>query len=338
MPSAQAAQIDEAGSVPERYGSHTASTDRQIWAAATDAGIRVLIIVAGVTLVLSYVSNDFVVQVSDRRLSRGGEPLPTEFNKAVVWCGLAVIGYTGFAFVDRRQRQPDDQVDEWITEQLYRRDSVASVLEVLASASPAWVNRMPETWRAQAYSVVGWAPQRDGGVVPFIALVSNFHDDQGRVRNATSADFTRLLASPPPLPWFVGQIGEPLSPAEIRAMKKALDRLIGEAAPDRVANVLVQIVRMVAARVPKRVGRAVMVSCLPRPGSAAPNFFLTERRGRPTMDTPTFFYRGEDRDDRQAYGPLWVCGEQGFSDASLEYLNETGSDVSFEVRLRGPKT
>jgi hypothetical protein len=301
--------------------------------------MRVLIIVAGVTLVLSYVSNDFVVQVSDRRLSRGGEPLPTEFNKAVVWCGLAVIGYTGFAFVDRRQRQPDDQVDEWIMEQLYRRDSVESVLTVLEAESPAWVNRMPGAWRAQAYSVVGWAPQRDRGVVPFSAVVSNFHDDQGRVSNATTADFTRLLACPPPMPWFVGQVGEPLSLAEIRTMKKALDRLIGETvAPDRVANVLVQIVRMVAARVPERVGGAVMVSCLPRPTSAAPNIFLTERRGRPTMDTATFFYRGEDRDDSQAYGPLLVCGEKGLSDVSVEYLNETGSDVSFEARFRGPKT
>jgi hypothetical protein len=300
----------------------------------------VLIIVTDVTLVLSYVSNDFVVQVSDRLLSRGGQPLPTEFNKAVVWCGLAVIGYTGFAFVDRRQREPEDQVDEWIMEQLYRRESVEAVLDALETESPAWINRMPGPWRAQAYSVVGWAPQGDGSFVPFIASVSNFQDDQGRFRSATTPDFARLLLCPPPLPWSVDQVGEPLIPAEGRAMTKALNRLIGEtAAPDRVADVLVQIVRMVAARVPERVGSAVMVSCLPRPSSAVPpNVFLTERRGRPTMDTATFFYRGEDPDDPEGYGPLYVCGEQGFSDASVIYLNETGSDFSFEVRLRGPRT
>lgn len=291
------------------------------------------------TLVLGYVCGDFVLQVSDRRLSRGSQPHPVEFNKAVVWCGLAVVGYTGFAFVDRRQREPEDQVDEWIMERLYGRTSVAAVLDALAADSVRWVNAMPGPWRAQAYNVVGWAPQADGRVVPFTGLVSNFHDEQGSVLTATRTDFSQLLMCPPPGRWFVGQVGQSLIPSEVRVMRQALDRIESEPpAPHRVADVLVAIVRMVSRRAPGRVGPAVMISCLPKPNSASPQMFLTERRGRPTMDTATFFYRREDVDTPQAYGPLWVCGEQGFSDLSLEYLNESGSDVSIEVKIRARKT
>ena len=288
------------------------------------------------TLVLSYVSDEFIVQVSDRRLSRGGTPLPSEFNKAVVWCRFAVVGYTGFAFVHRRQRQPDDQVDEWIMETLYRRLSVRDVVDALATEAGKWVTAMPGQWRAQAFSIVGWAPQPDGRVAPFAALVSNFHSDQGQVLASTRPDFTRIVEFPREGEWHVFTVGTPLRGEESRAMRKAIIRSQGKD-PARIADVLVHVVRNVSGRVPSLVGPAVMVACIPRPDAANPApFMLTERQGRPTLDSPSFFYRGENPDLPRSYAPLFVCGDRG-NDFAIEYLNESGSDLDITMRLRAPR-
>jgi hypothetical protein len=52
-----------------------------------------------VTLILSALTHDHVVQVSDRRLSADGKPLKTPANKSVVLCGHLTCGYTGQAFI-----------------------------------------------------------------------------------------------------------------------------------------------------------------------------------------------------------------------------------------------
>lgn len=251
---------------------------------------------------------------------------------------MALIGYTGFAFVKKRQKQPDDQVDEWIMETLFYRRSVAQIMDALATEAPVWVDAMPGPWRAQAFSLIGWAPQSDGCHLPFAGLVSNFHNAQGQPLGASTPTFTSLRSLPTPKPWFVSQVGVSLTTSEVRWMRRGLNRLTTQSAgPDRVADLLVQTLRQVADRASNLVGRAAMVSCLPRPPGRASGAFLTNRRGRPSLDTPTFFYQGDGPDSVRVFGPLTVCGESGMSEVSLEYLNESESDVLFKSRLRRPK-
>jgi hypothetical protein len=120
-------------------------------------------------------------------------------------------------------------------------------------------------------------------------------------------------------------------------MRKAIER-IRDPNPARIADILVHVVRNVSVRVPSLVGKSAMVTCIPRPNLSNPSpFTLTGRRGRPSSDHPTFFYRGEDRDSTLGYAPLFVCGESG-SDFHVEYLNETGSDASITLSLRQPRT
>ncbi|MFC4555404.1 hypothetical protein [Georgenia faecalis] len=291
------------------------------------------------TLVMSYICDRFALQVSDRRLSRGGSPLPDEYNKAVVWCAHALVGYTGFAFVDRRQRSPQDQVDEWIVETLFRRKNIREVMQALEQEAPTWVNAMPGPWRPQAFSLVGWAPQPDATVRPFAGLVSNFHGERGEIRATSTEEFSRRVVFPPPGQWFMSQVGEPLLPSELRAVKGGLRRLDAQGAgPDRVADLLMAVLALVSSRAAGRVGTTAMVSCLPPPEiEPVEAVLLTERRGRPTLHHPSFFYRGPDPDSVTAFGPHLVCGENAWSEPSVEYFNESGSDMRVSATLRGPK-
>lgn len=82
------------------------------------------------TLLLALICDSFVMQVSDRQLSRGGVPEPDERNKAVVWCNSASIAFTGNAYVDYRQTK---QVDDWIVEKIAGVTTVQELYKCLVN-------------------------------------------------------------------------------------------------------------------------------------------------------------------------------------------------------------
>jgi hypothetical protein len=82
-------------------------------------GDRGAIYCEGVTLVLSVLTQEHVIQVSDRRLVRHdpataqAELLDDEANKAVLWRGRLAFAYTGLADLGR-----DRQTDLWLAHTL----------------------------------------------------------------------------------------------------------------------------------------------------------------------------------------------------------------------------
>lgn len=286
---------------------------------------------AEMTLILSVLTPTLVAQVSDRRLTKGGVFFNDSANKSVVWCNLAVIGFTGLAFIDRKQSKP---TSEWIAETLVGAASATEVVDRLALAAETEVSVLPFLNRHLAISVVGWAPQHAEHPLPFVpfgALVSNFHDELGRVRPLRRT-FSRL--------WQIGvdrfwasDAGQVLTREEQEWLSAGLHRFDREsAAPLRYTSLLAQMVRRVADRVDPLVGRELMAVSLPL-SAAGTGMLLTERRGRPTSDGATFFLLPEDSDSPRAFGPMTVCGATATGGMDIEYLNDTGSDVSISVKL-----
>lgn len=69
------------------------------------------------TLVLSELSRRWVLQATDRLVSRNGKPFDALANKNVVFLardGIVVIGYTGLAYLD----DPPVTTDSWIARHL----------------------------------------------------------------------------------------------------------------------------------------------------------------------------------------------------------------------------
>jgi len=70
------------------------------------------------TLILSCLTERFVLQVSDRRLTNvvGGRAVPGEFNKAVGFTNKVTFAYTGLAEID------GEDTDEWLANALASGD------------------------------------------------------------------------------------------------------------------------------------------------------------------------------------------------------------------------
>lgn len=65
------------------------------------------------TLVQTLLTPTGVLQVSDRQLTfPDGKIHKDPANKAVIWCGQMVVGFSGMAFTDRRSQR---SISEWIT-------------------------------------------------------------------------------------------------------------------------------------------------------------------------------------------------------------------------------
>lgn len=279
------------------------------------------------TLLAAVVCDHFVMQVSDRRLSRIGNPIKGEWNKAVLWCNMASIAYTGNAFRDRRGRV---RVDDWIAETIGSASSVSELYSLLMQGAEHWLKNS-RTIHPQAFSLVGWEPASGGGFIPFSGLISNFHDEHANLKTA-SRDFRWMRVTRHETPrkgtFFLSRTGAMVSREEFRFAFRGIKRVLRQAPnPARVADVLTHLIRVVSQRDPT-VGDNVMITCLPKPTTReAAAVLLTSRGGKPDLQTPTFFYRRLDCSDSIAFGPKSVCAHMVQSLDRVEYLNESGGDV-----------
>ena len=285
------------------------------------------------TLLITLACDEFVMQVSDRRLSRGGKPLPGEWNKAVVWCNIASVAYTGNAFRDRRETKP---VDDWIAETIGPATSTHELFGYLTNGAEAWLKKA-STIHRQAFSIVGWSIQDDGRLAPYAGLISNFHDERGDLR-LTSRSFTWMRAtrndSPRQGAFHLARAGADVTGEEIRIASRAIKRMRRTGVdPARVADVLTHLIRLVAKREPT-VGADVMVTCIPKPSGTDAAFLVTARKGKPNLQMPTFFYRRHDGRDSTAFGPKVACNHTVQSIDEVAYLNASGGDVDILATVR----
>jgi hypothetical protein len=284
------------------------------------------------TLLITLVCDDFVMQVSDRRLSRGGKPVPGEWNKAIVWCNLASVAYTGNAFRDRRQTKP---VDDWVAETIGPARSTHELFGSLMHGAEAWLKKT-STIHRQAFSIVGWTNLGDGQQVPYAGLISNFHDELGNLR-LTTRKFSWLQVTRNKVPrertFHLARAGATMTDEEFRIAFRLIKRIFRKGVdPARVADALTEVIRLISTREPT-VGDNVMVTCIPRPPHIAPHL-MTARKGKPNLEIPTFFYRNRNGLDSIEFGPKLVCNHTVQSIDEVAYLNASGNDVELLATVK----
>lgn len=211
------------------------------------------------TLVLSYLTPDFVVQVSDRRLTwSNGSVADDSSNKATVYCGRMAFAYTGLAQIKTHK------TDEWLTMLLARAKSMPEAMKMLKDEATAHFRGISETprQRRHAFVAVGWT--RRAVEEPFrriLVRVSNFHDATGGELAEGGSEFSSAL-------WIL----EPNEPPRLNVTGRQLTEdealLLGDGlrhmqdATD-VAFALARMVRIVAAR-DAAVGRGILAVHIPR--------------------------------------------------------------------------
>jgi hypothetical protein len=288
------------------------------------------------TLILNCLTADYVLQVSDRRLTflggpRSGQVMDDDRNKAVVWNGMIAFAYTGVTPID------DESTDIWFTRTLLdaakaglppELPPLLSYLSDSATRAFARLTRLKGRTFRHAFVGVGWAkispldqPSDQGQFLPLICSISNAIDEDGNWLPEAQPSFTwrgHAVAGSGTLLHF-SSAGQPLDTAHTNRIQRELRRVIkGGAGPRSATCFLVEAVRSVARR-NKTVGSNLMVTCLPR--KPAERAILGERSislasASPNLESNSFQYMSART--TVGYGPHCIFGTQYMGDMKID--------------------
>jgi hypothetical protein len=254
------------------------------------------------TLVLSLLTSNYVVQVSDRRLTNPdtGETLEDDVNKAVVFCGRVAFSYTGLARIESKA------TEIWLAEQIVSCASPALAFEALRnSGTRAW-SLQRRLWRHE-FMAAGWGRSAAGAALePFLATVSN-HDKATGTSRTFRGPFIDVLGSEP---FRLASIGQ-LVPERI---KRRTQRTVGEvvrrnSSPYVAAHALSYAIWEVAA-VNDTVGENLMVCIVPRAAAeqGTAEMIIPIRATGLDPDAVQGFRVGTPHMKWSIQGPTFVCG------------------------------
>ena len=281
------------------------------------------------TLILNCLTDDYVLQVSDRRLtfaggSRSGQVMDDDRNKAVVWNGIIAFAYTGVTPVD------DENTDIWLTRTLIDAAKAGLSLELppllsflrdSATSAFARLARLHGRTFHHTFVGIGWAQRDQGQILPFICSISNELDENGSWLAQAQTTFNwrgHAVSGSDTLLQF-SSAGQPLDTAHVNRIQRELRRVIkGGAGPQSATRFLVEAVRSVARR-NKTVGSNLMVTCLPR--KPAERAILGERSislasASPKLEFNSFQYMSDRT--TVSYGPHCIFGTQYIGDMKID--------------------
>jgi hypothetical protein len=250
------------------------------------------------TLVLNMLTHDYVVQVSDRRLTKldTGKPHDEPANKAILFCGHIVFGYTGLANVG------PTKTDFWLAERLIAAGpSMQATLEFVRDEATQAFQAVRRDWRRHAFVGVGWSQSR-----PILCVISNFMNTRGpQLPHAHDLFLIDTVALNPTDPFRILTAGQPVPREILEKLETGARRIVTHADAGAMADLMVSHVWEVANGNTK-VGKDLMVAVIPR--SAVPVASI-RMPSSPSRDEAAFYYvPSPDDATPRFYTPLWACG------------------------------
>jgi len=130
------------------------------------------------TLILSLASQDFVIQVADRRLTnKVGGRTSQDDNKVVLFCNQMAFAYTGLAEIG------NTKTDKWLVTELGKLQSRSlsdAILAIRDLSTEAFRKiRLPQDWKRHAFVGAGFIENGTGGFNSCLVRISNFYDRHG---------------------------------------------------------------------------------------------------------------------------------------------------------------
>lgn len=271
------------------------------------------------TQIISCITKDYVIQVSDRRLvyvnaDNSAHVADDEANKAVLFCNRAVFGYTGLAQLEGKR------TDYWIVSTITGHESYSDACNALAENATACFARFgPEIrqeWREHAFVSVGWTTSVEEPVElrPIVVLVSNTvpsnhnPNEQESPNEVIVGKFTvRYGLLPRKETLYLYIAGQPLEHQSEVELKRTLRKVIRKQCdPKAIALVIAYAMRECARNNPM-VGSNLMVSCIPKAAVRIPAGEFVIVSALPNRNTSTFLHLTRNFEGI-SYGPHFVCG------------------------------
>lgn len=277
------------------------------------------------TLILSQITPDYVIQVSDRRLTRpDGSLFDDDSNKAVLYNDHFAFAYTGLAHTSTGERR-----DEWLSKVLleHSQKPFGDAVKGICSAATTEMasNSLAKNHKRSTIVGVGWITNKHGAsqLLPLYLSISNFQNRRGEWVSEVSDEFTAYAFSLPKgsLHWILAA-GQPLD-AQIRVQidrigQECIRRQVG---PSELARLLATGVLTVASFNPA-VGSNIMIAAIPRAAVEklrTPGLRVT-LLGAPMEDTATFLHIPANGSEPVRYGPKMVSHGALFSSFEVRPL------------------
>lgn len=276
------------------------------------------------TLILAFISPEYVALASDRRITwqQNNKIIRSEDteNKALILCGHFLMGYTGLA------RLGGIPTEKWVLEKLSKvepKDYFDVLRQELQRAIPAM--RQPLELSGHAFLAAGYGSTRAAPteLVPVGITVSNaIGNGYGSWRPRQDVTVTRAPSLANADDFRLGPVGIVPKRGDIeqaidwirRYRKRDRTRVVG------VLQVLVRLIRQVAES-DERVGPDVSLAIMPR-SAVGQGVITSPARGitNPITETTCMFVPS-DREFEQAdfYGPAMICPGMAVSGVEAWY-------------------
>jgi hypothetical protein len=265
------------------------------------------------TLVLSCVTPDFVVQASDRRLTRSdGRLADDEANKATVFCGHWMIAYTGLAELGPAVPPGNrPRTDVWLATLLSDpKLSAKDGFDRVATAAEQELQgvRLPMEQKRHTFVCVGWGRSDRvlGELWPALVVISNHVDAKGNERPVSSAFTVDGVMLNPERRHYWAPHGQVLFGDEMIHLNRLIKKAVRRESPLAVGLLLARQIRAVAAR-NKLVGNSIMLGIFPKTDVPADGVSIS-LSGPPDANRLSFAYLPRDVDSIIQYAPNFACG------------------------------
>jgi hypothetical protein len=272
------------------------------------------------TLVLICLSAEYIVHVSDRRLTSAANELPTSehTNKAIFLDGRYIFGFTGLAQLGGKR------ADLWFAQEIQQTEDAPLVdrLLSLGRSLPAAVRYAPPKYRAHAFVGAGFArSSKAAPVEPVAVMLSNFLNPHGRPRQISPAFAVSWLRLAERKDFMVLSAGAELTLTE----RATVNRLIrkarkAEASIEAIARILAEMVWKVAQR-KATVGKSLMICTLPRRALGGDGEAAEYTSGGIAFnrDDAAFYFLGPETAQGIQFGPTSVTRGMMFTDFRMSF-------------------
>jgi hypothetical protein len=257
------------------------------------------------TLILSCVTKDYAVQVSDRCLTdlNSGRVLDQEANKAVVLSNRVAFAYTGLARIEGKP------ADIWLRDILVPHESIGHAVQLIIDEATRAFGQMPGSPAAkrQAFIGAGWArfPHLGHDLRPFGVTISNAMDSDGRWLSGALPTFSgrgTCLRGPS---WGYAWTHAGRLPRDRAVLlNRMIQGVVGRGlSPATMAQLFIREIRHMADW-DRSIGRGLMVNSIPSAVIGRQDLFAIS--SMPTTSELCFAHLRHDDTVSAALGPHFV--------------------------------
>ena len=257
------------------------------------------------TLILTCLTQEHILQVADRRLTRpDGTLYDDDTNKAVFYCGRVAVAYTGLAFMEGKPTA------EWIGLCMKDEKTIQSAMNRVAKCAERYLESCNIPDKRLAIVATGWATFRGAQPIrPYICMASNFFqaDSFGWKSTADKQMVVKTGFLDEKKQSQMFSIGQNLYRKERIQISRLVNRAVEHGAKKALVRILGGVIQAVARRNDeraKRVGKGMIIQLLSKKA------LLEQNRSIVTpllMDRHSFLYVSPEGKTDSFQGPVIAC-------------------------------